>query len=113
MKSLSNSVNLIGNLGMDPEVKEMSNGNKMARFSLATSDTYKNQKGEKVTETQWHNLVIWGKVADVAEKFLKKGNQIAVEGKLVNRSWDDKDGHKKYITEIVVNDMLMLKTNPA
>jgi single-strand DNA-binding protein len=98
---------------MDPEVKEMSNGNKMARFSLATSDTYKNQKGEKVTETQWHNLVIWGKVADVAEKFLKKGNQIAVEGKLVNRSWDDKDGHKKYITEIVVNDMLMLKTNPA
>jgi len=113
MKSLSNSVNLIGNLGMDPEVKEMSNGNKMARFSLATSDTYKNQKGEKVTETQWHNLVIWGKVADVAEKFLKKGNQIAVEGKLVNRSWDDKDGHKKYITEIVVNDLLMLKTNPA
>jgi len=113
MKSLSNSVNLIGNLGMDPEVKELSNGNKMARFSLATSDTYKNQKGEKVTETQWHNLVIWGKLVGVAQKYLKKGNQIAVEGKLVNRSWDDKDGNKKYITEIVVNDLLMLRTNPA
>jgi len=98
---------------MDPEVKELSNGNKMARFSLATSGTYKNQKGEKVTETQWHNLVIWGKLAGVAQKCLKKGNQIAVEGKLVNRSWDDKDGNKKYITEIVVNDLLMLRTNPA
>jgi single-strand DNA-binding protein len=113
MKSLSNTVNLIGKLGMDPEVKSMSSGSKMARFSLATSDTYKNQKGEKVTDTQWHNIVIWGNLVDVAEKYLKKGNQIAVEGRLVNRIWEDKDGNKKHNTEIVVNDLLMLKTNPA
>jgi len=113
MKSLSNTVNLIGNLGMDPEVKSMSSGSKMARFSLATSDTYKNQKGEKVTDTQWHNIVIWGNLVDVAEKYLKKGNQIAVEGRLVNRIWEDKDGNKKHNTEIVVNDLLMLKTNAA
>ena len=108
MKSLRNSVHLIGNLGMDPEVKEVSNGNKMARFSLATSETYKNQNGEKVEETQWHNLVIWGKLAGVAEKYLKKGKRIAIEGKLNNRSYDDKNGTKKYFTEIVVNDLLML-----
>jgi len=113
MRSLSNTVNLIGNLGMDPEVKSMSSGSKMARFSLATSDTYKNQKGEKVTDTQWHNIVIWGNLAEVVEKYLKKGNQIAVEGRLVNRIWEDKDGNKKHNTEIVVNDLLMLKTNAA
>ena len=111
MKSLRNSVNLIGNLGKDPEVKEVSNGNKVAKFSLATSDNYKNKNGEKVTDTQWHNLVIWGKLADVAEKYLKKGNQIAVEGKINNREYDDKDGIHRYFTEIVVNDMVMLKTD--
>ncbi len=108
MTSLRNSVHLIGNLGMDPEVKQVSNGNKMARFSLATSETYKNQKGEKVTETQWHNLVIWGSLADVAEKYLKKGKQIAVEGKLEHNSYDDKDGNRKFYTQIKVNDMIML-----
>ena len=111
MKSLRNSVHLIGNLGMDPEVKEASNGNKLAKFSLATSDSYKNKNGEKVEETQWHNLVIWGKLADVAEKYLKKGNQIAAEGKLNYRQYDDKDGNHRYFTEIVVNDMVMLKTD--
>jgi single-strand DNA-binding protein len=110
MKSLRNSVHLIGNLGMDPEVKEASNGNKMAKFSLATTESYKNKNGEKVEETQWHNLVIWGKLADVAEKYLKKGRQIAVEGKLNNRQYDDKDGNRRYITEIVVNDMVMLSS---
>jgi len=108
MKSLRNSVHLIGNLGMDPEVKEVNNGSKMARFSLATSETYKNPVGEKVTETQWHNLIIWGGLAEVAEKYLKKGKQIAVEGKINNRIYDDKEGNRKYITEIVVNDMVML-----
>ncbi len=108
MKSLRNSVQLIGNLGMDPEVKQVSNGNKMARFSLATTDTYKNQKGEKVEDTQWHNLVIWGKLADVAEKYLKKGKQIAVEGRLETNSYDDKDGNRKFFTQINVNDLVML-----
>ena len=108
MKSLRNSVQLIGNLGMDPEVKQVSNGNKMARFSLATSDTYKNQKGEKVTDTQWHNIVIWGSLAEVAEKFLKKGNQIAVEGRLETTSYDDKEGKRKFFTQINVNDLVML-----
>jgi len=108
MKSLRNSVQLIGNLGMDPEVKQVSNGNKMARFSLATSDTYTNQKGEKVTETQWHNLIIWGGLAEVAEKYLKKGKQIAVEGRLETNTYDDKDGNRKFYTQIRVNDLVML-----
>lgn len=108
MKSLRNSVKLIGNLGMDPEVKQVSNGNKMARFSIATSETYKNQKGEKVTDTQWHNLVIWGGLAEVAEKYLKRGNQVAVEGRLETNSYDDKDGNRKFFTQIKVNDLVML-----
>lgn len=108
MKSLRNSVQLIGNLGMDPEVKQVSNGNKMARFSLATSETYKNEKGEKVTDTQWHNLIIWGGLAEVAEKYLKKGKQIAVEGRLETNTYDDKEGNRKFYTQIVVNDLVML-----
>lgn len=108
MKSLRNSVQLIGNLGMDPEVKEVSNGNKMARFSMATSESYRNQKGEKITETQWHNIIIWGKLAEVAEKYLKKGKQIAVEGKLETNSYDDKEGNRKFFTQVRVNDLVML-----
>ena len=108
MKSVRNSVQLIGNLGMDPEVKEVSNGNKMARFSMATSESYRNQKGEKITETQWHNIIIWGKLAEVAEKYLKKGKQIAVEGKLETNSYEDKDGNRKFFTQVKVNDLLML-----
>lgn len=108
MKSLRNSVQLIGNLGMDPEVKQIANGNKMARFSLATTETYKNQKGEKVTETQWHNVIIWGGLAEVAEKYLKKGKQVAVEGRLETNTYDDKDGNRKFFTQINVNDLVML-----
>jgi single-strand DNA-binding protein len=108
MKSLRNSVQLIGNLGMDPEVKQVSNGNKMARFSLATTHAYKNQKGEKVEDTQWHNIVIWGKLADVAEKYLKKGKQVALEGRLETNSYDDKEGNRKFFTQINVNDLVML-----
>ena len=107
MKSLRNSVKLIGRLGKDPEVKVLSNGKK-ASFSMATSDFYKNQKGEKVEETQWHNIVIWGKLADIAEKFLKKGQEVAVEGKLVHRHYETDKGEKKYFTEINVNDLVML-----
>jgi len=107
MASLRNSVQLIGRLGKDPEVKTF-NTRKKASFTIATSDSYKNQKGEKVEETQWHNLVIWGKLADVAGQYLKKGSEIAIEGKLVHREFETK-GEKKYFTEIVVNDMVMLR----
>ena len=108
MYALKNKVQLIGNLGNNPEVKTLDGGKKMARFSVATNETYKNTKGEKVVETQWHNLIAWGKVAEIAEKFLHKGSEVALEGKLINRSYNDKDGNKKYVTEIQVNELLML-----
>lgn len=108
MYALKNKVQLIGNLGNAPEVKTLESGKKMARFSVATSENYRNAKGEKVTETQWHNLVAWGKLAEIAEKFLGKGKEVAIEGKLINRSYNDKDGNKKYITEIQVNELLLL-----
>ncbi len=107
MRTLRNSVQLIGRLGKDPEVKTFGD-KKKAAFSIATTDTYKNANREKVEDTQWHNLVIWGKLADVAEKFLKKGNEVAIEGKLVHRVYETDKGEKRYITEINVNDLLML-----
>ncbi|HYG03784.1 MAG TPA: single-stranded DNA-binding protein [Chryseosolibacter sp.] len=106
MKSLRNSVQLIGRLGKDPEVK-MFTKSKKAAFTLATTDSYKNQKGEKIEDTQWHNVVIWGKLAGIAEKYLKKGQEVAIEGKLIHRAYES-NGEKKYITEINVNDMVML-----
>jgi single-strand DNA-binding protein len=108
MKSLRNSVQLIGHLGKDPEVKSFDSGNKLASFSIATTDKYKNAKGEKIEDTQWHNIVIWGKLAEVAEKYLKKGAEVCVEGKLVHRTYETSAGEKRYITEINVNDMLMI-----
>jgi single-strand DNA-binding protein len=108
MNNLRNKVSLIGNLGTDPEVKVFDSGKKKVRMSLATSDNYKNTNGEKVEQTQWHNLILWGKVADVAEKYLQKGSELAVEGRLTYRSYDDKNGEKKYITEIIVNELIML-----
>ena len=108
MYALKNKVQLIGNLGNAPDVRSTESGKKLARFSMATSDAYRNAKGEKVTETQWHNLIAWGKVADIAEKFLIKGTEVAIEGKLVNRNYTDKEGNKKYITEVQVNEILML-----
>ena len=115
MYALKNKVQLIGNLGAKPEVKTLESGKKMATFSLATSESYRNASGEKVTETQWHRLVAWGKVADIAEKYLDKGKEIAIEGKLVNRSYNDKGGNKKYITEVQVSELLMLgaKSRPV
>lgn len=104
---------LIGNLGNAPEIRTLESGKKMARFSMATSEVYRNAKGERITETQWHNLVAWGKLAEIAEKFLTKGKEVAVEGKLVSRSYNDKEGNKKYVTEIQVNEMLLLGTKPA
>ncbi len=108
MYALKNKVQLIGHLGNAPEVKTTESGKKLARFSVATNESYRNTKGEKVTETTWHNLVAWGKVADIAEKYLNKGSEVAIEGKLINRSYSDKDGNKKYITEVQVNELLML-----
>lgn len=108
MSTLRNSVQLIGNLGNDPEVVNLESGRKLAKFSLATNETYKNQQGEKVTETQWHNLVVWGKTAEIAEKYLAKGREVAVNGKLTYRNYEDKNGVKRYITEIVVNDLQLL-----
>ena len=107
MYALKNKVQLIGNLGNAPEVKTTESGKKLARFSVATNESYRNAKGEKVTETTWHNLVAWGKVAEIAEKYLTKGKEIAIEGKLINNSYTDKDGNKKYSTEVQVNEILM------
>ena len=108
MNGLRNSVRLIGHLGVNPETKELDGGKKVSRFTLATNETYKNAKGEKVKDTVWHNLVLWGKTATIAEKFLEKGNEIAIEGRITNRSYTNKEGEKKYFTEIVVNELLML-----
>lgn len=107
MYALKNKVQLIGNLGNNPEIKTLEGGKKMAKFSVATNEAYRNAKGEKITETQWHNLVAWGRVAEIAEKYLSKGSEVAIEGKLTNRSYNDKDGNKKYITEIQVNEVLL------
>ena len=107
MKSLRNSVQLIGRLGTDPEVKTFGKSKK-ASFSIATTDSSKNAKGEKVEDTQWHNVVIWGKLAGVAEKYLKKGQEVAIEGKLVHRDYETDKGEKRYITEITVNDLVLL-----
>ncbi|MCX8019812.1 MAG: single-stranded DNA-binding protein [Chitinophagaceae bacterium] len=108
MYALKNKVQLIGNLGNAPEIRNLESGKKVARFSVATTEVYRNAKGERVTETQWHNVVAWGKLAEIAEKYLTKGKEVAVEGKLINRSYNDKNGAKKYITEIQVNELLLL-----
>ena len=113
MKTLRNKVQLIGNLGADPEVKELTDGKTVAKLSLATTDTYKKASGEKITETQWHNLVAWGKTAEIVGKYLKKGSRVAIEGRLVNRTYEDKKGIKRYVTEIVINDLLMLGDKKA
>lgn len=107
MTSLRNKVQLIGHVGNTPEIKSLANGNSKASIRLATKETYKNNKGEKVTETQWHSLVVWGKQTEFVEKYIKKGLEIGIDGKLNHRSYEDKDGTTKYITEVVVNDILL------
>ncbi|MBR9845219.1 MAG: single-stranded DNA-binding protein [Algicola sp.] len=108
MNTLRNKVQLIGNLGNDPEIVNLESGKLLAKFSIATNESYKNAQGEKVTDTQWHNVVAWGKTAEIVEKYVTKGKEIAIEGKLTSRSYDDKDGNKRYITEVVCNELLML-----
>ena len=113
MNALKNKVQLIGNLGNASEVRNIESGKKMVRFSLATNENYRNAKGEKITETQWHNLIAWGKVADIVEKYLTKGTEVAIEGKLMSRTYIDKDGNKKYSTEIQVHELLLLGNKPS
>ncbi|WP_417854246.1 single-stranded DNA-binding protein [Xanthomarina gelatinilytica] len=108
MNTLRNKVQLIGRLGQDPEIINFEDGNKMAKFSLATDDSYKDKKGEKVERTYWHNIIVKGGLVKVVENYITKGKEIAVEGKLTNRSWEDKDGKKHYTTEILCNELLML-----
>jgi len=108
MNNLRNKVQLIGNLGQAPEIIAFESGNKLAKLVMATNETYRNAKGEKVTDTQWHNIIAWGKTADIIEKYVTKGQEIAIEGKLVNRSYEGKDGEKRYKTEIQVNELLLL-----
>ena len=110
MNSLKNRVTLIGNLGQDPETKTTESGKKVTNFTLATDDGYKNSDGQKVNETTWHNIVAWNGLADIAGKYLKKGRQVAVEGRIVYRTYEDKKGATKYITEIVLNDIILLRS---
>ena len=113
MKNLKNRVQLIGNIGKEPEVKSFDSGKTKASFSLATSENYTDADGKKVTDTQWHQIVAWGNTANYIESYLDKGNRIAVDGKLVHRSYNDKDGVTKYITEVLVNEILLLTSKPA
>jgi len=108
MNALRNSVQLMGNLGRAPEIKTLSSGKILANFSVATSEYYTNKNGEKVQDTQWHNVVAWGKTAEIAQKILDKGTEVAIRGKLVYRAYEDKDGNKKLITEIVADEIQML-----
>ena len=107
MNTLKNKVQLIGNLGNDPEIITLESGKKLAKFSLATNEYYKDADGQKQTKTEWHNLIAWNKTAEIIEKYVSKGKEIAIEGKLTNRSWDDKEGNKRYTTEVIVNEVVM------
>jgi len=108
MSTLRNKVQLIGNLGNAPEIIALDSGKKLAKFSIATNETYKNAQGEKVQDTQWHNVIAWNKTAEIIEKYLEKGREVAIEGKLTTRSYDDKDGNKRYVTEVICNELVML-----
>ncbi len=107
MSTLRNKVQLVGRLGQDPEIITFQDGNKMAKFSMATDDSYKDKDGKKVERAYWHNIIVKGGLVSVVEDYITKGQEIAVEGKLTNHSWEDKDGKKNYITEILVNELLM------
>ena len=108
MNTLKNSVTLIGNLGKEVEIKELASGSKRATIVIATNDYYKNNKGETVTETQWHNLVAWGKTAELMGSVLSKGNEVAIQGKLMHRSYEDKDGNTRYTSEVKVNEFMKI-----
>ena len=108
MAGTVNKVILIGHLGDEVKMHYFEGGNSIGRFPVATNESYKNPEGEKVTDTQWHNVIAWGKTADIIENYLTKGKEVAIEGKLTSRSWEDKEGIKRYTTEVVCNELLML-----
>ena len=108
MNALRNSVRLIGHVGDAPKIVQLESGRKIANFSVATNESYVDNAGNRKSETTWHRLVAYGPVANTAEKFLQKGVEVAIEGKLTNRSWDDKEGQKHYITEVVVNQLMVV-----
>ena len=108
MNTLRNKVQLIGNLGNDPEIITMESGKKLAKFSVATNEIFKNSKGERETKTEWHRVVCFGKTAEIVEEYITKGKEVAIEGKLSHNTWEDKDGNKRYNTEVVCNELLML-----
>lgn len=108
MSKISNKVTLIGNLGQDPEVRNLDNGNTIAKFSIATNEKYTNKAGEAIEQTEWHNCVMFGKGAEVFAQYTKKGEQVAVEGKLRHRKYDDSEGVTRYVTEIEVREFVFL-----
>lgn len=108
MSGIVNRVQLIGQLGNDPEVKKLDKGGTLAKFSMATNEYRKDASGEKVKDTQWHNVIAWGKTAEIVEKYAHKGNKIGVDGKLISRNYEDKEGQKRYITEVVASEILLL-----
>ncbi len=108
MNALKNKVQLIGYVGQEPEIKIIEGGKKLAKLTLATNEVYYNDNKEKITDTQWHNLTAWGKTAEIIESFVNKGKEIMVEGKLTYRNWEDKNGDKRYSTEIIINELLLL-----
>ena len=108
MSTLRNTVQLIGHVGNDPEIVNLESGKKLAKFSVATNESYKNAKGEKITDTQWHNIIAWGKTAELIENYVPKGKEVGIEGKLTSRSYEDKEGIKRYVTEVVCNEILLL-----
>lgn len=105
---MRNKVQLIGHVGQEPEIKTLEGGKKVANFSIATNENYRNSKGEKVEQTEWHRLTAWGKTAEIIEKYVTKGKEVAVEGKLTHRSYDDKNGEKRYVTDVVVSELLLI-----
>ncbi|WP_310554666.1 single-stranded DNA-binding protein [Flavobacterium sp.] len=108
MNALRNKVQLIGHVGQEPEIKILEGGKKLAKFTIATNEVYYNENKEKVTDTQWHNISAFGKIAEIIENFVTKGKEIALEGKLTHRSYDDKDGIKRFYTEVIANELLLL-----
>lgn len=105
---MKNRVQLIGHVGQEPEIKNLEGGKKLATISIATNEVYYKDNGDKVEKTEWHRVTAWGKTAEIIEKYVSKGKEVAVEGKLTTRSYDDKDGNKRYVTEILVNELLLL-----
>lgn len=108
MNAMKNRVQLIGHVGNEPEIKTFDGGKKVANLTIATNDTYRNDKGDKVEQTEWHKVTAWGKTADIIEKYVTKGKEVAIEGKLTHRSYEDKNGEKRYITEVIVNEILLM-----